>query len=207
MADRRGRTRTRAAAPLLAGLLALASTACAASPSARPSEAATAARSTAAATAAATEPGGTPTAAATSAAISTSEAPACAATDLKASHGLVEGAAGSRVTTVVLVAATACSLDLYPAMGIRDGAGSELVASTTSGSGRIDLDPDASYASDVRFANWCDPEPKFPLTLGILIGTAEVTVTGTSFPDAGTMPPCNGNGGPVLEASPWSLSP
>jgi len=205
MADRRGRARTRAAAPYLAGLMALASAACSAFPSTTPS-AATAAPPTEAVTAAATEPAAQ-TAAATPAPSSTSEAPVCTASDLKASHGLVEGAAGSRVTTVVLVAVSACSLDVYPAMAIHDGAGGELVASTTAGSGRVDLDPDASYASDVRFANWCGPEPTFPLTLVILIGGAELTATGSSFPDAGAMPPCSGNGGPVLEASPWSPAP
>ena len=132
--------------------------------------------------------------------------PSCAATDLKASHDLVEGAAGSRLTTVVLVASRTCSIDLYPAMGIRDGDGTQLVASTTTGSGRIDLDPDASYSSDVRLANWCSPDPKFPLELVIRIGADEVSVTGSSFPEAGDMPPCNGGGGSVLEATPWEAA-
>ncbi len=127
--------------------------------------------------------------------------------DLKASHDLVEGAAGSRLTTIVLTAATTCSLDLYPALGIRDAAGTELVGSTTTGSGQIDLDPDVTYSSDVRFANWCGPDPRFPLALVIRIGPREVEVTGSSFPDVGDMPPCNGVGGPRLESGPWTATP
>ena len=127
--------------------------------------------------------------------------------DLKASHDLVEGAAGSRLTTVVLVAASSCTVDLVPAMGIRDGGGAELVASTSAGSGRIDLDPDVSYSSEIRFANWCGPEPRYPLSLVVRIGAEEVEVTGSSFPEAGDMPPCNGGGGPVLEAGQWEAAP
>jgi hypothetical protein len=57
-----------------------------------------------------------PTPAATQAA----GAPACTPADLKAEHGLVEGAAGSTLTTVLLTTAIACSIDAFPAMGLRD---------------------------------------------------------------------------------------
>jgi hypothetical protein len=30
-----------------------------------------------------------------------------------------------------------------------------------------------------------------------------MTVTGLSFPDDGDLPPCNGDGGPILEAEAW----
>jgi len=148
-----------------------------------------------------------PTPAVTPAPTAVSGTPACTAADLKASHDLVEGAAGSRLTMVVLTAATTCSVDLYPALGIRDADGTELVSSTTTGSGRIDLDSGVSYSTEVRFANWCDPEPKYPLSLVIRIGTAEVAVTGSSFPETGDMPPCNGVGGPRLESNAWAAAP
>jgi hypothetical protein len=134
-----------------------------------------------------------------------SAAPACTAKDLKASHDLVEGAAGSQFTTVILVAASSCSVTAFPAMGLRDADGRELVGSTASGSGRIDLDPNASYTSAVRLSNWCSPDPVFPLALVIRVGAEEVAVTGSSFPDEGDMPPCNGGGGPSLEAGPWEV--
>ena len=172
-----------------------------------PSEVPTVAPPTLAPTAVPTASEAPPTEAATPAPTSVSAASACTAADLEASHDLVEGAAGSRLTTVVLTAATPCSVDLFPAMGIRDGAGTELVASTTTGSGRIDLDPDVSYSSEIRFANWCNPEPKYPLALVIRIGVEEVGVTGSSFPEAGDMPPCNGVGGPRLEAGQWEAAP
>ena len=145
-----------------------------------------------------------PTEAATPAPTSLSTGARCTAADLKASHGLVEGAAGSRLTNIVLVAARTCSVDLYPTLGIRDADGAELVGSTSTGPGRIDLDPDVSYSSNIRFANWCKPDPKFPLVLVIRVGGEEVGVTGSSFPEAGDMPPCNGVGGPRLESEPWT---
>jgi hypothetical protein len=207
MADRRGRARTQAAAPLLAGLLVLALGACSASPSSSPTAAPTVAPATEQPTVLPTETAVPPTDAATPAPTVSSAGSTCTAADLKASHDLVEGAAGSRLTTVVLVAAAKCSVDLYPVLGIRDADGSELVASTTTGPGRIELDPDGSYSSEIRFANWCNPEPKYPLALVIRIGAQEVSVTGSSFPEAGDMPPCNGTGGPSLESNPWTATP
>ena len=210
MADRRGRPRTRAATALLGTLLGLGVIACAPAPSAQPSEAASIAPATqlpSVVPSALPTESAAPTATAAPAATGISAAPACAATDLKASHDLVEGAAGSRLTTVVLVAASTCSVDLFPAMGIRGGDGTQLVASTSTGSGRIDLDPDLSYSSAVRFANWCGLEPESSLDLVIRVGADEVPVTGGSFPEPGDMPPCNGGGGPVLEAGQWEAAP
>jgi hypothetical protein len=204
MADRRGIARLRAAAPFLAAVLTLGLAACTTTPIASPTSA-----PSVAATLAPSLPPETsvPTVAATPAPTEVSAAPACIAADLKASHDIVEGAAGSRLTTVVLVAQSTCSVDLHPAMGLRDGNGSELVGSTSGGPGKIDLDPGVSYSSSVRLANWCNPEPAFPVALVIRIGADEVPVTGSSFPDEGDMPPCNGGGGPVLEAGPWEAAP
>ena len=138
-------------------------------------------------------------------ATTTSTAPACAAADLKASHGLVEGAAGSRLTEVVLVAAVICSIDAAPILGLRDATGAAIVGGVATGSGRIDLSPEGAYTSAVRFANWCNPEPAFPLELTIRLGGEELAVTGGSFPDEETgMPPCNGESvAPTLEGGAW----
>lgn len=206
MADRGGSARTRAAAAILVSSVAVGVVACSATPSVAPLTTPTV-LPTEAPAASPSATAATSTEAPTPEPTSGTAMPGCGAADLKASHDLVEGAAGSRLTTIVLTAATTCWVDLYPALGIRDATGTQLVGSTTTGVGRIELDPDVTYSTDVRFANWCDPEPRFPLALVIRIGPEEVAVTGSSFPDVGDMPPCNGVGGPRLESDPWAASP
>lgn len=205
MADRRGRTRPRAAARSLAVVLALGLAACTPTPSATPPPTATPAPTPTGVASpeptASAEP--SPTLLPTTGPTGISGARPCTAIDLKASHGLVEGAAGSIFTTVVLVAGQTCSLNAFPAFGLRDANGAELVGSVAGGQGRLDLDPNASYESAVRFANWCGTDPAFPLELVLRLGAEEVTVTGSSFPDEGSLPACAGGGGPVLEASGW----
>jgi Protein of unknown function (DUF4232) len=205
MADRRGTSRS-AAAPLVAIALALGLVACTQAPAAIPTGAPTV-ESTPAPTLVPTASAPPATVRPTATETEPANVAACTKADLKASHGLVEGAAGSRLTTLVLVAATTCSVDLYPALGLRDANGGELVGSASGGPGRIDLEPNASYQSDVRLANWCGPDPAFPLALELRLGAEEVTVTGSSFPEEGDMPPCNGGAGPVLEAGAWEPAP
>lgn len=137
----------------------------------------------------------------------TAGTPPCAVADLKASHGLVEGAAGSRLTEIVLVSAATCSIDAYPALGLRDADGSALLGGPAIGPGGIDLVPGVANVSQVRLSNWCAPEPAFPLSLEILIEGEGLPVTGGSFPEDGDLPPCNGDGGPILEASAWVQEP
>jgi hypothetical protein len=206
MAEPRGGARTRAAAPFLAVVLVLSLVACSSTPTAAPTAGPTLAPA-ATPTLAPTETATPATQAVTPPPTTISAAAPCTAADLKASHDLVEGAAGSQFTTVVLVAASRCSTNTFPAMGLRDANQRELVGSTAGGTGRIDLDPNASYTSAVRLANWCNPDPTFPLSLVVRIGAEEVAVTGSSFPDQGDMPPCNGGGGPVLEAGQWEVAP
>ena len=134
----------------------------------------------------------------------TTGAPACTAADLKASHGLVEGAAGSRLTEMVLVAGVACSIDLFPTLGLRDANGAAIVGGVAGGAGRLDLSPEVSYTSNARVANWCVAEPPFPIELELRLGAEELAVTGSSFPEEGDLPPCNSDGGPILEAGAWT---
>jgi hypothetical protein len=131
---------------------------------------------------------------------------ACTPADLKAEHGLVEGAAGSTLTTVLLTTANACSIDRFPAMGLRDASGAILVGAASGGPGRIDLTAGEGYESNVRLGNWCADQPDFPLTLEVVLGADELPVTGGSFPEQGGLPPCNGDGGPVLEATEWVVA-
>ncbi len=132
----------------------------------------------------------------------------CEPADIKVSHGRVEGAAGSIFTTVVLSPGFACSIDLYPAFGLRDADGAILVGGAAGGSGRIDVDPELSYETNVRLANWCADDPEFPLRFELILsGGATEEVTGGSFPEEGDIPPCNGEGSRrILEAGQWEAA-
>jgi hypothetical protein len=208
MADRRGRTSIRAAAPFLAAVVVLA--ACTSTPSPTvappsPSPAVTAAPSISATVA---PPSVAPTPTAPPAETRAPGAAQCEPADVKASHGRVEGAAGSSFTTVVLSPGIRCSVDLFPAFGLRDANGDVLVGGTAGGPGRIDLDPALTYETTVRLANWCADDPVFPLGFELLLGGASETVTGaTSFPEDGDVPPCNGDTvGRILEAGSWEAT-
>jgi hypothetical protein len=206
MADRRGRTSIRAAAPFLAVAVVLA--ACSSTP---PSMAAptaspplTAAPSIAASVA---PPSVAPTPSAPPAETQASGAAQCEPADIKATHGRVEGAAGSVFTTVVLSPGFACSVDLFPAFGLRNANGAVLVGGAAGGSGRLDLDPDLTYETNVRLANWCADEPDFPLRFELILGGAPEEVTGGPFPEEGDVPPCNGDTvGRILEATSWEAA-
>jgi hypothetical protein len=206
MLDRRGRHEARIAASHPAArrpsatwvaAVALAALAVGCSPNPAPTAPATSATPTSSPLATVPEP--TP--------IGTSAAAPCTAADLKASHGLIEGAAGSRLTTVDLVARIACSVDAFPALGLRDADGAILVGAAAGGPGRIDLIGGDAYESNVRVANWCAAEPAFPLALEIIIAGEELQVTGSSFPEEGDLPPCNGGAGPILEGTAWTAAP
>jgi hypothetical protein len=144
---------------------------------------------------------------ATTSATAAAGAPPCTAADLKASHGLIEGAAGSRLFEVILVSAAACSVDAFPTLGIRDATGAAIVGGVAGGAGRIDLSPEASYASPVRLSNWCVSDPAFPLSLEIRLGSEELAVTGPAFEDESDLPACSGGGGAILEAGAWVAGP
>ncbi|HYK95343.1 MAG TPA: hypothetical protein VE011_05710 [Candidatus Dormibacteraeota bacterium] len=130
----------------------------------------------------------------------------CATADLKASHGLAEGAAGSIITQVVLESNSHCTVETSPSLGLQDKSGSALVAQTPAGPGTIELHAGVAYTSQVRIANWCAPEPAFPLALILWIDGEKLIVTGGSFPDGG-MPGCLGSGGVQLESTAWVASP
>ncbi len=200
MLDRRGLT---ALAFVLAfGVAVIGCTPPAASPSLVPTQGASAAPTVAAPSAGQTL-APLPTAADTGSA----GTPPCAVADLKASHGLVEGAAGSTLTEIVLVSSATCSVTAYPALALRDGKGAPLLSGPSIGPGGIDLVPGVGNISQVRLSNWCAPEPEFPIDLMVLIAGAELPVTGGPFPDDGDLPPCNGDGGPILEGSAWVQQP
>ena len=130
----------------------------------------------------------------------------CGTADLKASHGLVEGAAGSLITQVVLESNADCTVETSPSLGLQDKSGNALVTATQAGPGTVELHAGNAYSSQVRIANWCHPEPAFPLALILWIDGEKLIVTGGSFPDGG-MPGCLGAGGVRLESTAWVVSP
>ena len=213
--DRRGHASVPAAAPLRGASMVLLAiplllVACQTSPSIVPTIITPSVAPTVVATTLPTAPPVTsgPTAATTLSPTAVAGAQTCSVAGLKASHGLVEGGAGSVFTTVVLVASVPCSIDLWPAFGLKDGSGNVLVNAVSGGPGRIDLDPELSYQSNVRMANWCGNDPAYPLTFELLTGGAEVKVTGGSFPEEGSLPQCSGeNAGKTFDAQPWEVVP
>ena len=177
-------------------------------PSAAPSTpAAVTAAPTPAVTAPPTEPPITPGPTSTPAGTSVAGSPACEVADLKASHGLVQSAPDASAAEVVLVSGSTCSIDASPAFGILDASGALLWLAESLGAGAIDLVPGVAYTSQVRFENWCGPEPSFPVSLALFIPGGHVAVTGSSFPDEGEMPACAGAGDPSLPGTGWELSP
>ena len=193
---------------IVALLLAGAVGACShATPSREPSTPASTGPATATATNLPSEPAMTLGPTSTPIATDTVGATPCGLDDLKASHGLVEASGDSRVTEIVLVSAGSCSINLFPGVGLRDAAGAPLVESPSAGPGRLDLVADVAYRSQVRLANWCAPEPAFPLSLALVVGDGAIEVTGSSFPEDGELPPCATEGATVLEASAWNPTP
>jgi hypothetical protein len=130
----------------------------------------------------------------------------CGTADLKASHGLVEGAAGSIITEIVLEANAACTVETSPSLGLQDKSGAALITATAAGAGSIELAAGGAYTSQVRIANWCNPEPAFPLALVLWIDADKLVVSGGSYPED-AMPGCLGTGGVRLESTPWVAQP
>lgn len=132
----------------------------------------------------------------------------CGPADVKASHGLVDGAAGSVFTEVVLEANSTCTVDATPSIGLQDKNGTALIAVTAASGGPFELTAGSAYTTTVRLANWCGPDPAFPVALLIWLDADKLVVGGGSFPSDG-MPGCLGGAGSAarLEATPWSPSP
>lgn len=133
--------------------------------------------------------------------------PPCAPADLKASHGLVEDADGSRHTDVVLEAADTCSVDAFPAFSLRDGAGATVVEGPSAAPGATDLVGGVAYTSRVGLANWCVTGAVFPVSLQLVVDGSELFVSGGSFPEEDNPPSCDGDGSPVLDAGAWTPTP
>jgi hypothetical protein len=127
---------------------------------------------------------------------------ACGPTDLTATDSLVEGAAGSRFTTVSISTTDpeGCLLPGTPAFQLVDAKQTVLVASTAAGPD-VTIQPGTTWSTDVRFGNWCGSAMNEPVTLQLLVDGGFVAVTGPSLATSDGPPPCNGTGGPQLDAT------
>ena len=137
----------------------------------------------------------------------------CHVDDLAVAHGPIEGAAGSRFTTMTLTVVTAdgCVIPDTPTVDLRDAYGATITGAVPAGgAGSLEVPPGAAVASDVQLTGWCAEPPVDPVSLVYVLdtGTFEaeaILVAGGPFPASGDLPPCNGSGGVGLFPTAWRL--
>lgn len=132
----------------------------------------------------------------------------CDTPDLALEHGIADGAAGSRFTTLTLsvTGPEPCSLPAIPTVELIDVNGLRVMVGAPTGAvDTIDLQPGALAASTIQFSNWCVEPTAEPLSLRLEVGDGFAPVAGGPFPNPGQLPPCNGPGGPMLTGTAWAL--
>jgi hypothetical protein len=131
----------------------------------------------------------------------------CTPADIELTHGRIDGAAGSRFTTltVTVTGPTACVLPAGPTVELVDAGGAILITSVATGASSLDLSPGATATSTIQLANWCTDPPAQPVTLTLVLGSAKIGAAGGPFPSENEMPPCNGGPALVFAPSPWAL--
>ena len=100
----------------------------------------------------------------------------CTPADIELAHGRIDGAAGSRFTTLTLTVTgpAACSLPGGPTVELVDAGGAILFTSAAAGASPIDLPPGATATSTIQLANWCTDPPAQPVTLTLVLGSATI---------------------------------
>jgi hypothetical protein len=135
-------------------------------------------------------------------------AAACRQSDVELIHGRVDGAAGSRFTTMTLTAtgAAACTIPVTPTIELIDAGGARLAVTAPPGPvATMEVPVGTAVTSNVQLANWCDPPPAEPVTLTLVLDGVSLAVLGGPYPDPGGLPGCNGAGGPTFAATDWQL--
>jgi len=133
---------------------------------------------------------------------------ACRESDVELVHGRVDGAAGSRFTTMTLTVtgAAACTIPVTPAIELIDASGARLLETAPAGAvATMEVPVGTAVTSNVQLANWCDPPPAEPLSLTLVLDGVSLPVPGGPYPDPGGLPGCNGAGGPTFAATDWQL--
>ena len=92
-------------------------------------------------------------------------AAACRESDVELIHGRVDGAAGSRFTTMTLTVtgAAACTIPVTPTIELIDAGGAQLAVTALPGPVvTMEVPVGTAVTSNVQLANWCDPPPAEP---------------------------------------------
>ncbi|MGH2557699.1 MAG: DUF4232 domain-containing protein [Thermomicrobiales bacterium] len=129
--------------------------------------------------------------------------PLCQVEDIRASFGDWNAGAGNRYGTVLLTNERngVCVAAGVPHLQVYDAEGTLVIESTTEQTEPFrsaPIRPGDQAASKFRWANWCEGEPAYPLTLNIAIpgDTDRLSLPMETAAGPVQMPPCMGAGEP-----------
>jgi hypothetical protein len=124
-----------------------------------------------------------------------------------------EGAAGSRIGTVIVTnnSQDACRLAGPPGAALIDGSGTVLAASSgpVGGAANLELPAGARAQLLIAVANWCNDPPRPPVSIGLTLPDGTRLVVEPAAGGAFEPPPCNGPGQPAsIEVQPegWTAA-
>jgi hypothetical protein len=136
---------------------------------------------------------------------------ACAASNLTATVGGWEGAAGHRIGTITVTnpGAVACILSgsLQPALIDRNG--HELIVGEVASGPAARLEPGASVQTMVQTGNYCGPTAQEPAAVRLDLGPGGKLIAKPADGDASSgVPPCMGEAGPTddMTIQPWGTA-
>jgi hypothetical protein len=129
----------------------------------------------------------------------------CAATEVAATGGPWDAAAGSRGAEVSVTnrATGACLLPSAPIVAIYDAAGRALIESPAATGEPVVFAPGATTWFTVLLSNWCDTTAPLPLHVALRLEGGDVAISALDL-SADDLPPCNGPGQPpVITVGTW----
>ena len=130
----------------------------------------------------------------------------CAAADLNAEITSWEGAAGSRIATVVMSydGPATCAIPSTTNVQLIDGAGNVLIDANESEVPVLDAVL-GQLTTMVRTSNYCGSDPVAPVTIAFVSDSGGRVVATPLSPIDATVPPCNGPGQPAtIEMQSWT---
>jgi len=121
-----------------------------------------------------------------------------------------DGAAGSRIATVVVhqVGSSSCTIDPLPKPWLADGHGGALITGKAGARTPITIAPGDVVSTLVEVSNYCGPAPVAPVTVAFTQGEAVFVATAVKPTDTSGVPPCNGPGaGGSIQMQPFKAGP